>query len=308
MTMDERILARLAPARRDGGLRIAGKYVWCGTVMRAADRWHLFSSVWPEREAPERYDAVELLQNYWCLSTIVHAVADQPEGPYTPLEVVLEGRGGDHWIHECCHNPCLVRAGDTYVLYFQTKGRAHDDRYIGYATASSLNGPWTLADAPLSLGYNVNNPAVWVEPDGAVRIIYRTPGMKLAVAVAPAYDAPYQILTDDLLPGVSLEDPFLYRLGGRYHLLVEDNRAQLTGDLRHGAHLVSDDGVRFELFEPEPKAYTHTIAWTDGGVTTVTRRERPWLILDAEGPTHLVTGVLAGGEAWSVVQPLAGSH
>ena len=78
--MDERILARLAPVRRDGGLRIAGKYVWCGTVMPEAGHWHLFSSVWPKREDAAGLDDIELLQNYWRLSTIVHSVSDNQIG------------------------------------------------------------------------------------------------------------------------------------------------------------------------------------------------------------------------------------
>jgi hypothetical protein len=303
--MDHRINARLLPARRESGLRIPGQYVWCSSVIHAEGKWHMFSSAWPKREEAGQYDSVELLQNYWCLSTVVHAEADDPEGPYEYTETLLQGRGGDHWVYECCHNPCIVRAGGTYVLYFQTKGREHDDRYIGYATADSVRGPWTLAERPLDLGFNVNNPAVWVEEDGRVRIAFRTPGMKIAIAEADAYDAAYRIVNPDMCPGIPLEDPFLYRQGAEYHMLIEDNGGKLTGDVRHGAHLVSDDGVDFALFEPEPKAYSHTVRWREGGETTLDRRERPWLILQDGAPTHLVTGVLHGGEAWSVAQPLA---
>ena len=302
--MDERIRSRLLPARCDGGFRLPGKYVWCSSVVFADGKWHAFSSVWPEREDPNDHDDVQVLQNYWTLSTIVRAEADGPEGPYTLCETVLEGQGGDHWSYECCHNPCLVRIGHTYVLYFQTKGQERNDRHIGYATSSSVYGPWVLADDALPLGYNVTNPSVWPEPDGRVRVAFRTEGMKIAIAEAAAYDGPYEIVNPDIRPGVKLEDPFLYHLNGRYHMLLEDNAGQVTGDLRHGVHLVSGDGRHFELFEEEPKAYTHTVAWTDGGETTFERRERAWLIMQAGSPTHLVTGVLEGRHARSIVQPL----
>jgi len=308
LPVDKTIQARLLPPRRDSGLRIPGKNVWCASVIAAGGKWHMFSSVWPIREDAERYDPVELLQNYWKLSTIVRAEADSPEGPYAYKELVLEGLGGDHWIHECCHNPCMIQVGDNYVLYFQTKGRDHNDRYIGYATAKNIDGPWLPAVRPLTLGYNVNNPSACLESDGRIRLAFRTPAMKIAVAEAEAYDAPYRVVNPDICPGIALEDPFLYRQGGKYHMVIEDNKGRLTGAVRHGAHLVSDDGINFEIFHPEKKAYTHTVEWQDGGKTTFDRRERPWLILQEGVPTHLVTGVLKDHEAWSLVQPLAGSR
>ena len=304
LQVDETIRDRLLPSARDAGFQIPGKNVWCGSVIPAGGSWHMFASVWPKREDADSYDPVELLQNYWRLSTIVRAEADSPEGPYSFREVVLEGLGGDHWIYECCHNPCIIRAEDTFVLYFQTKGREHHDRYIGYATAKAIDGPWRPADRPLSLGYNVNNPAAWLEENGRIRLAFRAPGMKIAVAEADSYDGAYSIVNPDICPGVALEDPFLYKLGGRYHIIIEDNKGQLTGDLRHGAHLVSEDGVNYKVFHPETKAYTHTVEWRDGGETAFARRERPWLILQDGLPTHLVTGVLQGQESWSLVQPL----
>lgn len=303
--MDESIQGRLSPARRDSGLRIRGKYAWCGAVIPADGKWHMFSSVWPQRQHADRFTSVELLQNYWTLSTIVRSEADNPEGPYVFREVVLEGQGGDHWVYECCHNPCIVKMGGTYVLYFQTKGRERNDRYIGYATAGGIGGPWKLADGPLRLGVNVVNPSACLDPDGRVRLAFRTPGMKIAIAVADTYDASYTIVNSDICPGIALEDPFLFRMGGRYHIVLEDNRGQITGDVRHGAHLVGDDGVHFGIFHPELKAYTHTVAWVEGGATTFDRRERPWLLLQEGYPTHLITGVLEGREAWSLVQPLS---
>jgi hypothetical protein len=197
-----------------------------------------------------------------------------------------------------------VRINDMFVLYFQTKGREHGDRYIGYATASSVRGPWTLSGRPLNLGYNVTNPSVWVEADGSVRLAFRQLGMKIGIAQADAYDSEYKITNPDICPGISLEDPFLCQIGSEYHMLIEDNMGQLTGDVRHGAHLVSVDGISFSVYSPEPKAYSHTVAWQDGGETTFDRRERPWLIIQGGCPTHLVTGVLLNHDAWSLVQPL----
>lgn len=302
--MEHLIHSRLLPASRNSGLRLPGQYVWCGSVVQAEGKWHLFASAWPARENPEQFDPVERLQNYWRLSTIVRAEADHPEGPYTLRETVMTGQGGEHWAYETAHGPCLVRAAGRWVLYFQTKGRDQYDRRIGYATADSVYGPWNLADKPLNLGANVTNPSAWVEQDGSVRLAFRTPGLKIAVAAADSYDAEYRIVNADIFPGIPLEDPFLCKLGSEYHMIVEDNEGRLTGSVRHGAHLVSRDGVSFEPYAPEPRAYTHTVMWREGDETTFERRERPWLIIQEGRATHLVTGVLLGSEARSLVQPL----
>jgi len=229
--------------------------------------------------------------------------ANAPEGRKA-ISYQLEGKRPRHWANDCCHNPCLRRIGDQHVLFFQTKGRDRNDRCIGYATAPSAHGPWTLAKAPLDLGYNVTNPSVWIEEEGRIRMAFRRPDMRLAIAEADAFYASFRIVISDLCPGVALEDPFLYKIGSEYHLLVEDNVDKLTGKVRHGAHLVSENGRDFSLFEGEIEAYSHTAQWQDGGETHFDRRERPWLVIQQSKPTHLVTGVLLGTQAWSLVQPL----
>lgn len=88
---------------------------------------------------------------------------------------------------------------------------------------------------------------------------------------------------------------------------MEDNAGGLTGHVRHGARLVSTDGVHWSKGEPV-EVYGHTIEWTDGTSTQVDRRERPELFsahADRKGtgePTHLVTGIQVGGHSWCHVQ------
>ncbi|MDG0813971.1 glycoside hydrolase family protein [Cohnella rhizosphaerae] len=79
--------SRLLPMPKDGGFRMDGYYIWCGSVVKAEDgRYHMFASRWPvETGFPDGYRTH---------SEIVRAIAEKPEGPYTFVEVVLRGRGG----------------------------------------------------------------------------------------------------------------------------------------------------------------------------------------------------------------------
>jgi len=301
------ILSSLRPARPDSGLSMPGYYIWGSSVVRVGRTWHMFSSRWAQRspEAAARLSALEVLQNYIDHSEIIRAEADNPEGPYSFREVVLRPRGGGHWDHHCCHNPCVVRAGGGFALFFQTSTQADKwDRRIGCATAGNVAGPWSVCDEAIDLGGGAVNPAVLIEPGGGALMVYRAANMRIAVARAAHFAGPYEVVNADILPGIGLEDPFLYRRGGRYHVIVEDNQGRITARERHGARLVSDDGVCWRVHETEPRAYTHAIEWTDGTSTTVDRRERPSLILEGGRPTHLVTAVLHDGRARSVVQPL----
>lgn len=301
------ILSALRPARPDSGLSMPGYHIWGSSVVRVGETWHMFSSRWAERSPQEaaKLNTFQVLQNYIDHSEIVRAEADNPEGPYTFREVVLRARGGGHWDHHCCHNPCIVRAGGAFVLFFQTSIEAEKwHRRIGCATADNIAGPWSVCDEAIDLGGSAVNPSVRIEPDGAVLMVYRALQMRIAVARAARFAGPYELVNGDILPGIRLEDPFVYRQGGRYHVILEDNQAQITGHERHGAHLVSDNGVSWRVHETQPRAYTHAIEWTDGTSTTMDRRERPSLILEDDRPTHLVTAVLHDGRSWSVVQPL----
>ena len=100
----------------------------------------------------------------------------------------------------------------------------------------------------------------------------------------------------------------MYRASGTYHIICEDNRAQVSGHQRWGVHLVSEDGIR-DWHPVDPVvAYTHTVIWDDGSRTTLERRERPQLLFDDQGQiTHLCTAVLYQGETWCLVQPVAGN-
>ena len=73
---------RLLPAAADGGFRMEGYWVWCGSVIKGEDgKYHMFASRWPK---PPGFGP------YWLTnSEIVHAVSELPAGPYTFSDVAL---------------------------------------------------------------------------------------------------------------------------------------------------------------------------------------------------------------------------
>ncbi|MBN1247123.1 MAG: glycoside hydrolase family protein [Anaerolineae bacterium] len=303
------IIERLQPIPRDSGFRMAGYFIWCASVIRVDGRYHMFASRWPGSTG-DPADFHGILAGYRTHSEVVRATADNPVGPYTFEQVVLDRRGPGHWDGTSCHGPKIVKVGDRYVLYYQGIACESPLRKIGYAWADAITGPWHRVDAPLPLTDDANNPAPYVHADGSILMAYRDRELHVYVARAEAYDGHYETVAHDIYPAARLEDPDIFVLDGQYHMVMEDNAGHLTGDERHGGHLVSDDGLHWVPYDP-PKVYTHTLEWNDGTSTLATRRERPELFNDHDGvkgngePTHLITGVLVDGHSWSVVQEIA---
>ena len=211
-----------------------------------------------------------------------------------------------------CHNPKIIQVGSRYVLYYIGAGGSGALRKTGYAWAHSVEGPWQRIDQPLPLGEDAVNPAPYVHGDGSVLMAFRDLDLCMHIAKAPSFDGSYQVVARNVFPPGPLEDPDLFFCDGQYHMVMEDNEGVLTGAVRHGGHLLSNDGVHWHKHDPV-KADTHTTEYEDGASFTADRRERPELFnANAEvrgngAPTHLVTGVWFEGEAWCAVQPIAPS-
>ncbi len=295
------IIERLQPAPKDAGFRMEGYFVWGGSLIKVGDEYHLFASRWPEE--------TRFPQGYRDHSEIVRATSKTPLGPYTFQEVVVSGRGGSFWDGKMCHNPKIVQAGDTYVLYYIGSAPGSGLRKCGYAWSKSITGPWTRRDEPLPFGEDHNNPAPYIGDGGNVLIAFRDRELHMFIATANAYDGTYKVVAHDLFP-FKVEDPDLFFVDGKYHMVAEDNVGGLTGAVRHGAHLISSDGFHWEPTDPV-KVYDHTLRWTDGTSTEADRRERPELFnanADRKGnghPTHLLTAVLVDGHTWCHIQPIA---
>ena len=288
----------LGAVPKGSGFAMEGYFVWCGAAIRVGDAYHLFASRWPEEtKFPEGYREH---------SEIVRAVASRPEGPYVFQDVVIGKREKGRWDSAMAHNPAIYRTGGTFVLYYIGSDVGSRYRQIGVATAKAVTGPWTRRDRPLDLGVasDANNPSACFESDGSVKLLWRTSDLRVCVSTARSFEGPYTVANSNVWPAARLEDFCLFKYGGQYHVICEDNAGKVTGHERWGAHFFSPDGVSGWKVWPAPVAYDHRIWWSNGGTFEPHRRERPWLLIEEGKITYLFTAVYDGLRAWNQPVPL----
>lgn len=333
---------KLLPAPVNGGFRMEGYWVWCGSVIRGEDgKYHLFASRWPK--------SLPMHPGWIVASEIVRAVSDTPEGPYQFQEVVLPARGAEYWDGRSTHNPHITKHGDTYLLYYMGSthpladpepggplglddprcivGRAN--KRIGLATSRSVFGPWERKDTPILStrpgkfdSFLTSNPAPCVHEDGSVLLIYKarryegnTHGkMTLGSARAEHYNGPYKVVSEHpVFPPEKfhLEDPFIWKTPAGYEMIAKDMEGHVCGEKYGGIHAYSPDGLDWRLAE-EPQAYSRRILWEDGQTRLMGNLERPFLLFQNGKPTHLFAATSNGTrgfydatETWNMVIPIA---
>lgn len=340
--LERSLYDRMLPAPRNGGFRMEGYWVWCGSVVKGEDgRFHMFASRWPKY--------LPLHPGWLVASEVVRAVADTPEGPYEFQEVVLPARGAEYWDGRSTHNPHITKCGDKYLLYYMGSTHPltdpqpgenyglHDPRCIvarankriGLAVAKSVFGPWERLDKPVLStrpgqfdSFLVSNPAPCVHEDGSVLLIYKARqyegnvhgNMMLGVATAAHYDGVYEVQSEEPIfppPTFHIEDPFIWKTQAGYELIAKDMEGNLCGEKHGGIHAHSTDGLNWALSE-NPRAYSRTIVWDDGTTQTMGNLERPFLLFQDGQPTHLFAAAADGSggfanaiHSWNIVIPIA---
>lgn len=287
---------RLQPIPPKSGFMMDGYWVWGGSVIKVDSVYHLFASRWPKKN--------KFPDDYFRESEIVRATSQSPMGPYTFQEVVIGERDSSFWDANMAHNPTIHRIGNQYVLFyigsdFSTfrNGTNRLLRRVGYAASNRIEGPWIRCDKPI-ISEESNNPAVFLEPDQQIKLIYRDENLKVKIAVAPEFKGPYSLANSNVWPQAMLEDFYLFKTNGFYHLICEDNVGKVTGHIRWGAHLISENGIdNWKVFET-PIVYDHTILKTTGDTLHCVRRERPQLLIQQNKITHILTGVYDGTRSW----------
>ncbi|MCC3374552.1 glycoside hydrolase family protein [Cohnella sp. REN36] len=330
---------RFLPAPRNGGFRMDGYWVWCGSVVRGEDgRYHLFASRWSMH--------LPMHPGWLVHSEVVRAVSDIPEGPYRYEETVLQARGAEYWDGRSTHNPHIVRHENTYLLYYMgttypfpdvRPGESYglDDprcivaranKRVGLAVSDSVFGPWRRSDRPivdvrprLFDSYLTSNPAPCLHEDGSVLLIYkarqyrgyRYSEMSLGAARADHYRGPYlKISEEPLFPPseIHLEDPFVWKTSAGYEMIAKDMEGRF-GEKHGGVHALSPDGLNWQVAE-RPQAYSRTVVWEDGAVERMGHFERPFLLFEDGRPTHLFAATADGEDfgcknTWNMVIPLS---
>src|SRR3954471_6922836 len=137
----------IQPAVKNGGFAMADYILWCSSVIKVGDTYHMFASRWPAEYG---------LGGWTTWSECVRATSTNLLGPYTFQEVVLQKRPGK-WDNSRIHNVKIVQSGTKFILY-----HINSANQTGYAVADSITGPWTRLD---KFAMKVSNPAVLVKSD-----------------------------------------------------------------------------------------------------------------------------------------------
>ncbi len=293
----EKIFSELIqPVPQNSGFKISGYWVWGGSAIKVGTTYHLFASRWPQKN--------NFPDDYFEESEIVHAISKSALGPYIFQEVVIGERDSTFWDSNMAHNPTIHKIGNKFVLFYIgsdfTTFRGESDRLlrrVGYATANNIEGPWQRSNVPL-INEESSNPALFVEEDGSVKLLYRDEKLTVKMATAANFRGPYRIANNNVWPSARLEDFYLFKKDRSYHIICEDNMAALTGKERWGAHLVSKNGINnWQKFEPT-EVYNHSIIYESGDTLHCVRRERPQLLIQNKEITHLFNGVYDGKNSW----------
>lgn len=286
----------LKPAVKNGGFKREGYILWCPTVIKVGNTYHMFASSWPEQYG---------LGGWTKYSEIIRATSDNLYGPYKFREVVIKKREG-YWDNDRAHNPKIVKAGNKYVLYYISSANE-----TGYAYSDSITGPWTRID---SIAMPFSNPAPLVKKDGSVYVFGRKAIGNARIAQgyeAKTFNSAYHLLNEgkNLLPDSNqLEDPTIWYASGQYNVVLSDFNGDVTGVKKNGAQYYSTDGIHYYPLAKE-SVYTKTISYDDGTSKTFRRRERPFVYVDEKGRvTALFTACLihnddGSEQSWIEVQP-----
>jgi len=292
---DVPFIERIQPVSKESGFRMDGYWVWDGSIIKEEDTYHLFASRWPKVGG--------FPSDYRKMSEIVGATSSNIVGPYEFQEVVIGERDSSFWDSNMAHNPTIHKIDDTYVLFYIgsdfTTMQSDDDnllRRVGYATASSITGPWKRSDQP-AIHEESNNPAVIKDEKGNLILMFRDTFLKIKVATAPELSGPFNIANDDVWPDCKLEDFYLFKHDGEYRMICEDNMGHVSGHERWGVQFSSRDGINWGKCR-DLVVYDHDIRYTDGTVLHCTRRERPQLYIENGEVKSLITAVYDGYNSW----------
>src|SRR6185312_1656988 len=261
----------LRPAVKNGGFNMPGHILWCSSVIKVGDTYHMFASEWPAEFG---------LGGWTSHSECVRATSTNLLGPYTFQEVVLQKRT-NNWDNSRVHNVKIVKAGSKFVLYY-----INTANQTGIAVADAVTGPWTRFDKPKM---KVSNPAILVRPDESIYVFGRlrdSSQVNRGIAfTAPDFRGPYTVLAngDNLLPDNNeLEDPTIWWAHDQYNILLNDWKGKATGVGKDGAQYFSKDGIHYHLMSPEP-VFTKKVVYDDGTNETFRRRERPFIYANEKG-------------------------
>lgn len=313
-----------------GGFKMEGYWVWCGSVIRVENKYHMFASRWPK--------TISMHPGWLFSSEVVRATSDSPEGPYSFQEVVLKRRGPEYWDGMMTHNPYIMKVENEYKLFYvgttyptnpennlkeqEELSASHliscANQRIGVAISKNIDGPWLRQDTPI-LAMEPNsfdngmmaNPSVALNENGRSLLLYKGRGykkldhkskfpftaMKFGVAMSENNGKDFRRLTEKPIfenYDYDLEDPFIWRAdSNHYCMIAKDMDGRACGEPRGGAFAHSFDGKTWKL-EEGVCAYSRKVSWSNGVEKIMGNLERPFILFENNIPIYAFFAVSDG--------------
>ncbi len=316
----------LGMAYSEPAFEMKGYWVWCSSVVKGDDQlYHMYASRWP--------DSLLFHPGWMVASEVVHAIAKNPEGPYTFSDMALPARGAQYWDGRSTHNPRILRYKNKWILYYM--GSTHpfeepnvrdfslvskwcivgrSNKRIGVAIADSPYGPWKRFDEPVLdtkpgtfYSFLTSNPSPVIEKDGSVLMIFKArsytgnnsySGMCFGLAKAKSIYSKFRVLNNEkpVLGGEGqpeIEDPFFWKDKTGFHMIFKDHVGKYTGEKGEGVLANSPDAIHWTI-NPVPKAYSKTLTFAGGTTLKMGQLERPFILFEKEKPVYIFFATMDG--------------
>jgi hypothetical protein len=229
---ENQLFSSIREAPVNGGFQMEGYWVWCSSVIKGDDGlFHMFASRWPKN--------LPFHPGWMVASEVVHATANQAEGPYQFKDVALSARGAGFWDGRSTHNPRITKYKGLYYIFYMGSTHPFDEilnpdtlsllspyctvarsnKRIGLAWSKSLDGPWQRMDKPILdtkpgtfYSFFTSNPSPVInEEDGSVILMFKSrkyketypyhSSMMIGIAKAPGIEGPYEVIVDQPIFG-----------------------------------------------------------------------------------------------------------
>jgi hypothetical protein len=290
---------------------------WGGNAVNENGTWHGFFTEIGGEECG--------LGQWKTHSTVVHAVASTPEGPYARIA------GAAPVLPHEAHNPQVLRLNETHWYIFHIgdadapgasaacpggvgppppAGRMPPTALPVHVSTTGPAGPFAPVKTVGSVGaYNCNNPSPYRHPNGTFYLAC-TWSLRSAPAPEGPWTAPWTISPKGAKGRIwqdrAWEDCFVYVDGrGHWHVLAHTYVDEVYPQQSISGHGFSRDGRHWTYSKTEP--YTGAVARADGSVKNYATMERPKLLfadpLDPARPTHLLNGASPVWDAANATNP-----
>lgn len=302
-------------------------YQWCNSVIKGEDgKYHLFYSRW---KRPYTFYA-------WLThSTVAHAVADRPEGPYRYVNTVIDLQQKHYKAGDMitAHNPKIKYFNGKYYLYFCSTYLDRDisDKELiatartGYshknwqplrvnqrtfvASSDRLDGEFKIDETPLlqpegPIETLVVNPAITQGTDGRFYLIVKgdKPGStkferNQALAISDRPDGGFKIQEKPVIQDWDTEDMSVWcdKENAMYYAFFHAHT--------YIGMMASSNGVDWRK-ALDFKIMKKRIPLADGGYILPDRMERPSVFFEDNKPQTLSVAVKKGEDAYIVFVPL----